>query len=126
MWAKCISKDGNQCDHLHSMNDSEVKKKTDRHYKFSRSLHDSRSFKSYLRVEEDLSTATLLEMLKVSTVSRDLTGKNKGLITNRKNKLVLFTYLEVHLKPYRLPNSIFPDLGKPYPTLNSFQLSRDL
>lgn len=26
MWAKCISKDGNQCDHLHSMNDSEVKK----------------------------------------------------------------------------------------------------
>lgn len=102
------------------MNASAVKK-ADRHYKFYRSLHDSQSFKSYLRVEEDLSTATLLEMLKVSTVSRDLTGKNKGLITNRKNKSVLCTYLEVHSKPYRLPNSIFPDLGKSYPTINCFQ-----
>lgn len=104
------------------MNISEVKK-ADWHYKFYKSLHDLQSFTSYLRVEEDLSTATLLEMLKVSTVSRDLTGKNKGLITNKKNKLVLCTYLEVHSKLDSLPNSIFfPDLGKSYSTLNSFQL----
>lgn len=44
----------------------------------------TKCFNLYLRVEEDLSTATLLEMLKVSTVSSDLTGKNKGLTTNRK------------------------------------------
>lgn len=102
MWAKCISKDGNQCNHLHNINAPEVKK-ADKHFKFYRSLHDSQSFKSYLRVEEDLSTATLLEMLKVSTVSRDLTGKNKGLITSRKNKLVIqkFTQsLTDYLNPY--------------------------
>lgn len=85
MWPNCISEDGNQCSHLHNINASEAKK-ADRHYKLYRSLHDSQSSKSYLRVEEDLSTATLLEMLKVSTVSRDLTGKNKGLITNKKKK----------------------------------------
>lgn len=41
----------------------------------------------YLRLDEERSKDTLLEMLKVSTVSRDLTGKYNGL--EREEKLLV-------------------------------------
>lgn len=40
---------------------------------------------SYLRQEEEWSKDTLLEILKVSTVSRDLTGRYNGLVRSKKN-----------------------------------------